>query len=107
VRGAPPPDAPTPFSLADPDRVRRLLGAAGYDDVELTPVDEPLEFGADADDAYGFISGIGIVHGLTQELDDARTAEALAALRRTVEEHDTGDGVLFGTSAWLITARRP
>ena len=29
----PPPDAPTPFSLADPDRVRGILGAAGFEDV--------------------------------------------------------------------------
>ena len=104
--GEPPPDAPTPFSLADPDRVRRILGAAGFTDVALEPVDEPLEFGADADDAYGFMSGVGIVHGLTQDLDDAKKAEALAALRATVDAHETPDGVLFGTSAWLITARR-
>jgi SAM-dependent methyltransferase len=102
----PPPDAPTPFSLADPDRVQRILGAAGYVDVELTPVDEPIEFGADADAAYRFMSTTGIVHGLTHELDDARTAQALANLRATVEAHETGEGVLFGTSAWLITARR-
>jgi SAM-dependent methyltransferase len=31
----PPPDAPSPFALADPDRVRRVLGAAGFDDVDL------------------------------------------------------------------------
>ena len=102
----PPPDAPTPFSLADPERVQRILGAAGYADVELAPIDEPLEFGMDADDAYAFMSNIGIVHGLTHELDDARKAQALDNLRATVEAHDTGDGVLFGTSAWLITARR-
>jgi SAM-dependent methyltransferase len=102
----PPPDAPTPFSLADPERVQRILGAAGFGDIELTPVDEPLEFGTDADDAYGFMSTIGIVHGLTHELDDAKKAEALDALRATVEAHATGDGVLFGTSAWLITATR-
>jgi SAM-dependent methyltransferase len=102
----PPPDAPTPFSLADPERVQRIFGAAGFTDIELTPVDEPLEFGVNADDAYGFMSQIGIVHGLTGDLDDAKKAEALAALRATIEAHDTGDGVLFGTSAWLITARR-
>ncbi|MEY2475105.1 MAG: hypothetical protein QOG87_420 [Actinomycetota bacterium] len=102
----PPPDAPTPFSLADPERVGRILGAAGFDDVDLAPIDEPLVFGTDADDAYGFMSSIGIVHGLTHELDDAGRTEALANLRATIEAHETADGVLFGTSAWLITARR-
>jgi len=102
----PPPDAPTPFSLAEPERVRRLLGEAGYQGVELESVDEPLEFGTDADDAFGFLQGVGIVEGLTQDLNDAQTAEALDRLRATVVAHDTADGVLFGTSAWLITARR-
>src|SRR5205085_7422709 len=30
---APPPEAPSPFALCDPDRVRAILGAAGLADV--------------------------------------------------------------------------
>ena len=37
----PPPDAPTPFALADPERVRSILASAGFDGVELEPIDEP------------------------------------------------------------------
>ena len=103
----PPPDVPSPFALADPDRVRGILTAAGYEDVDFTPIDEPIEFGSDADDAYAFMRTMGIVAGLTHDLDDADRARALDELQRTVAAHDTGDGVLFGTSAWLITARRP
>ena len=33
---APPPDAPGPFSLSDPDRVRGLLTSAGYVDVRAS-----------------------------------------------------------------------
>jgi hypothetical protein len=102
----PPPDAPTPFSLADPDRVRRILGAAGLSDVDFTAVDEPIDFGEDADDAFGFVRHIGIVVGLTQDLDDIAKARALDELRTTIKAHETGGGVLFGTSAWLITATR-
>jgi SAM-dependent methyltransferase len=102
----PPPDAPTPFALADPERVRTILGAAGYDGISLAPVDEPVEFGRDADDAYAFMRNIGIVQGLTQDLDDGDRVQALANLEETVAAHATADGVLFGTSAWLITARR-
>jgi hypothetical protein len=28
------------------------------------------------------------------------------ALHAVMVEHDTGDGVLFGSGAWLITARK-
>ena len=102
----PPPDGPTPFALADPDRVREILGAAGYEEVQFMPIDEPIEFGSDADDAYALIRTLGIVEGLMHDLDRARRARALAELRTTVAAHATADGVLFGTSAWLIVARR-
>ena len=41
-----------PFSLADPEHVRGLLGAAGFE-AWTEPVDEPIELGADAADAHG------------------------------------------------------
>ncbi|MDZ4824977.1 MAG: hypothetical protein SGJ13_00740 [Actinomycetota bacterium] len=49
---------------------------------------------------------LGIVQGLTHDLDDGGRAEVLAALRKTIDAHEQADGVLFGSAAWLITARR-
>lgn len=69
----PPPDAPTPFALADPDRVRRILSAAAFEDVDFQPVDEAIGFGSDAKDAFAFMQTLGIVESLTRDLDDART----------------------------------
>ena len=102
----PPPDAPTPFSLADPDRVRERLSSAGFRDIELDAVDEPMEAGVDADDAYAFFSTVGIVNGLLHDVDDAARAQGLDQLRAAFKEAETADGVLLGTSAWLITAIR-
>jgi SAM-dependent methyltransferase len=103
----PPPGAPSPFAFADPDRVRPILTAAGFDNIDFQPIDDPIDFGSDADDAYAFMQTLGIVEGLIQDLDDARRAQALAELHETVAAHAGPDGVLFGTSAWLITARHP
>jgi SAM-dependent methyltransferase len=103
----PPPHAPGPFGLADAGRARRILSAAGFADIDIQPVDEVVDFGADADDAFDFLSGLGIVKGLTEGLDPATTQRALDALRATVEAHTTAAGVLFPSSAWLIAARRP
>jgi hypothetical protein len=49
---------------------------------------------------------LGIVRGLTHDLDDEAKARALDNLHAEVVTHDTAYGVLFGASAWLITARR-
>jgi SAM-dependent methyltransferase len=103
---APPTGAPGPFGLADPRHVAEVLGTAGFTDVTIEPVDAPMRFGSDVDDAYGFLRTQGIVRGLTEGLDDATRAAALEELRRIVERHATGDGVVFRGSAWVATARQ-
>jgi SAM-dependent methyltransferase len=105
--GAPPNGAPGPFGLAEPDHVRRMLDEAGYVDVALEAVEEPLEFGIDADDAFAFARTMGIVEGMTKDLDDDDTARALDAVHALLQAHETPEGVLIGSAAWLITARRP
>lgn len=103
---APPTGAPGPFGLADPGQVTAILQGAGFEDVALTPVDEPTWFGRDAEDAWDFVSGMGIVRGLSGGLAPDARAEALGRLRGAVAAHETPDGVLLGSAAWLITARR-
>jgi SAM-dependent methyltransferase len=101
----PPPDGPSPFALADPARVRSILGDAGYDAVDLEDVDEPMYLGDDADDATGFLASFA--GWMIADLDDAGKQRALDALRATMVEHDTGLGVMFRSRAWIVTATRP
>lgn len=102
----PPPDAPTPFALAEPERIRSILGSAGFGDVELEPIDEMIDLGADASDALEFAKTMGIVEGLTDGLDADARAEAMINLVDLFHERETATGVLFASAAWLITARR-
>jgi SAM-dependent methyltransferase len=104
---APPAGAPGPFGLADPELVRATLDAAGYEGIDLTAHRDAIEFGADADDAMAFVGNLPPVLGMVQDLDDDDTARAFDQLRAALEAHATPDGVLFGASAWVITARRP
>src|SRR5579875_272268 len=48
------PGRPGAFSLAEPDHVHDVLSTARLRDVQLTPLDEPMWFGADAEDALKF-----------------------------------------------------
>ncbi|MGR7026807.1 class I SAM-dependent methyltransferase [Geodermatophilus sp. URMC 62] len=102
---SPPPGAPGPFSLADPDHLRGVLAAAGHRQVEVEGLAEPEWFGADADDAQEFV--LGLAGWLLDGLDDAARARAVADLRRRLEAHTGPDGIEFGSAAWLVTARRP
>lgn len=98
---------PGPFGLADADDVRRILTDSGCTDVVIETVDEPMEFGRDVESAYAYVASMGITQGLLHDLDHDQREQALTDLRQLLEQHATEDGVLLGSSAWLVTAQVP
>ncbi len=103
----PPVGAPGPFALADTDYGRHTLTEAGFADVAFAGTEQPFNVGPDADDAYGFAAGLNPVQLMLKDLDELTRARALDNLRATVAAHETPDGVVFGSAAWVITARKP
>jgi SAM-dependent methyltransferase len=103
----PPVGIPGPFGLADPDAVRGLLIGAGFVDICFDAVNEPVYLGPDAGAALGFACALPVTQRLLAGLSSADHARALDRLRATLASHATGDGILLGSSAWLITAHRP
>jgi SAM-dependent methyltransferase len=99
----PPPDAPGPFSLADPDRVHALLTKAGFAHVSVAGINQPMSWGVDVDAAYQ--QALGVLGWLLRDLDADGQARALDALRATLAAHNGPDGVQFDSAAWLVTAR--
>jgi SAM-dependent methyltransferase len=103
----PPAGAPGPFGLSDPGRVRAILLEAGYTDINLKEINEPMYFGSDSGDAFIFLRTLGFTQGMLKDLDDTSKVWALEELRTTLIAHQTPEGVLLDSCAWLITAQRP
>jgi SAM-dependent methyltransferase/predicted alpha/beta hydrolase family esterase len=103
---AAPPAGLNPFSMADPDVVRSILGAAGFVEVGVVDVREPVYYGPDAAAAFDLVRDMKQPRDLLARLDAAAAQRALVRLRETLVAHDTGRGVLFDSRAWLVTARR-
>jgi ubiquinone/menaquinone biosynthesis C-methylase UbiE len=95
---------PGPFALADPDQVRQLLESSGFGQVELTAHRAPMWFGADAGDAFRFVTGL--MGWMTAGLDAATLARAHDDLRGILADHATPDGVQLGSGTWLVHAVR-
>lgn len=100
----PPAGAPGPFSLCDPDRVRGVLGGAGFADVTLESITADMWFGHDAADAHRFV--LGQLGWMLDGVDAETRARAEGALLATLTAHETAEGVLYGSAAWLIRAAR-
>jgi len=100
----PPPDAPGPFALSQPDRVRSLLTTAGFTDVRLEERAAHTSFGPTAAEALEFV--LGLTGWMLEGLDHAGRARALEPLQATIAAHDTATGIRYESAAWIITARK-
>ena len=97
------PDAPGPFSLADPAKVERILRDAGYRDIALSPIDETLNLG-ELEPALNFMTKMGPAAEPLKEASSAKREAAIAAMRAAMSPRATPNGVLMPAATWLVEA---
>jgi len=109
---APPgPEAPGPFSFGDRGRVMRILTAAGFTDITITPFDASIPFGegktrdAAIDDAVRMaFEGGPLSLVLADQPDDIR-ARAWAAARAAFAGLAGERSVMINGAAWIVMAQ--
>jgi SAM-dependent methyltransferase len=101
------PEDPGPFAFASEERVRRMLGDAGYKAITLEPVDLSFDIaigrGLDAAVRTAMQLGPG-----SRALDghSAETREAAAkSVKEMLAPHVRGTSVPLAGSIWIVTAR--
>lgn len=104
--GAPLASQLDPFSMAEPEAVRAILGAAGFVDVDVADVREPVYYGPHAAAALELVRDMKEPRELLAGMKAAAAERALVGLRELLAAHETPTGVLFDSRAWLVTARR-
>lgn len=100
-------DGSGPTSLADPERTRATLTAAGFQDITCTHVEADQIWGRDVADAAGFISGWGPVRHHMELAGPDAAARAMAALTDALEPFAGPGAVRLCGTAWLVTAAVP
>ncbi|MEG3630481.1 class I SAM-dependent methyltransferase [Streptomyces poriticola] len=112
---------PGPLTFAEPGHTRRVLADAGFRDVTVEGMEAPQYWGEDAEDAAGFLFGLGPLRHWLREADadaatEARARQAAVDAFRPYEEKERdaerkrkeGDeGVRLIGRYWLVTAVRP
>ncbi|GLY38651.1 methyltransferase [Amycolatopsis sp. NBRC 101858] len=103
---APSPASRGMGSLVEPARIREVLDAAGFADVDVEPVTAPMDYGRDAADAAGFILGQGPVRSNLAGLDPEVVERTREQLRAGLEAFETPEGVRISGAVWLVSATR-
>jgi SAM-dependent methyltransferase len=103
------PEDPGPFAFADDQRVRRVLGAAGFADIDVAPRDLDLDvaIGRGLDAAVASAMGIGPTSRILDGQSDAVRAAAAADIKKALAERAKGDSVPLGAAIWIVTAVNP
>jgi SAM-dependent methyltransferase len=95
--------APGPFAFASADRVRGILEAARFSEIEMAAHDQRVGSG-DLDTMLTVCSRVGALGKILRENPELRAA-ALPAVRAALAAHDGPDGVTLNAATWLVTAR--
>jgi SAM-dependent methyltransferase len=105
---APPvPDAPPDgFAFQDPDRVRSILDAAGWSEVELADTARTVHLGDSADEAVAFIQQMDYARAALEPASPDQRAEALDRVRSALRSRAGADGAIdLAGRVCLVRAR--
>ncbi len=102
----PPPGAPGPFALADPERIGNLLGSTGWSEVDVVEHDDGMPMGRDPEDVLAFMLSDEMSRQLVEGKDPAAVRAGSGATLDALRPYITPQGVVLGGACWLVTARR-
>lgn len=102
-------DGPGMFAFADPDRLRRILAAAGWRDIEITSQHASILVGGGGgvDDAVEFLRTGSMGRMMLAGADAGTVDRAVASVRAALAPYADADGVHLGAAVWLVQAVAP
>lgn len=101
----PGPEAPGPFSLADPDRVTAVLGDAGFSNVTVTAHTQPIEVPeAEVESIVSLSSRVGPVREALRNADADITARITDAVRAALMARVEHGQLRMSAAALIVRA---
>ncbi len=103
----PGPEEPGQFAFADPDRVRRILTAAGFHDIELARHDPAMRMAGPggAAEAAAFSIQLGPAARALIGAPEALRTAVREALEAEYRRHDGPDGIILSGAIWIVSAK--
>ena len=101
---------PGPFSMSDANVVSDILLRAGFENIALERHDGPMRVGASVEEAVQFaleLGPAGEIVRLAREEGERLRPTVAAALTEAFGQVASAEGVVLGSSTWLVTARNP
>jgi SAM-dependent methyltransferase len=98
-------DAPGQFAFASGDRVRTILRQAGWDRIDVHPIDVACTL--PERELVPYFTRLGLVGRVLQDLDERTRTRVIETVRRAFDPYVSGEEVRFIAGCWVVTARAP
>jgi SAM-dependent methyltransferase len=100
------PDDPGPFSFANEERVRRVLGDSGFSDIGMERADLLLDIatGRGLEAAIETVLTIGPTSRALENQPADKIEVTTQSIRTALTAHQKGEKVPLGGSIWIVTA---
>ena len=99
------PGSAPPFSFARSDTVRDILGAAGFENIEISAYDEEVGSGH-LDSMLELALRVGSLGKIVREAPELR-ALVLEPVRKALAARDGPKGPRLNAATWIVKARSP
>lgn len=99
------PGAPGQFAFADRGRVAQILADSGWADIDIQPLD--VRCTLSEADLMRYISRLGPVGQMLQQLDEPDRAKVLDVMRPAFAPYVREEQVSYTAACWMVTARQP
>jgi ubiquinone/menaquinone biosynthesis C-methylase UbiE len=101
----PDPKAPGPFSLADKEHLISILTSAGFNNIDLEPVDSDLPMG-EPEQAISFLMKMGPAAEILKEATDDKRAEVAIAMQKILSKYEKDGETRIPSATWLVSASK-
>ena len=106
---SPPPRSPGPFAFHEKDYVKEILEKSGFSNISFNDNQENITMFAgksleEASEDYLAINPV-VTEMLKDSPDDLK-AEIVESLKEVFSEFHEGDGLLFPSATWVVTAKK-
>jgi SAM-dependent methyltransferase len=98
------PDEPGQFAFSDRNRVRAILDAAGWNAIDIAPLDVACVLPASELDAY--VTKLGPLGRVLGDADERTRVQVLDQVRAAFAPYVHGTDVRFNAACWLISATK-
>jgi len=93
------------MAFSDPDRIRNILSDSGFSSIEIDGLETMIPVASDVPGSVQKLLEVGPVSRLLSDASDDALERIRHDLNDAISGCQTADGVVMGSTTWIVSAK--